>query len=63
MALTTTVWGRNGHALSLGEIVGLSWTFRTPWAKSQALTDAEDEEQQKLYQQNSHGKTVPSHSH
>jgi len=34
--LTTTVWGRNGHALSLGEVVGLSWTFRTPWARKQA---------------------------
>ena len=34
--LTTTVWGRNGHALSLGEVVGLSWSFRTPWARQQA---------------------------
>ena len=34
--MTTTVWGRNGHALSLGEVVGLSWTFRTPWARQQA---------------------------
>jgi hypothetical protein len=34
--LTTTVWGRNGHALSLSEVVGLSWTFRTPWARQQA---------------------------
>lgn len=34
--MTTTVWGRNGHALSLGEVAGLSWTFRTPWARHQA---------------------------
>ena len=61
--LTTTVWGRNGHALSLGEVVGLSWTFRTPWARPQALADLTDEERQKLYLQNSHGKAVPSHSH
>jgi hypothetical protein len=36
LALFTTVWGRNGHALSLGEVVGLSWSFRTPWARQQA---------------------------
>ena len=29
--MTTTVWGRNGHALSLGEVVGLSWSFLKPW--------------------------------
>jgi hypothetical protein len=63
VALTTTVWGRNGHALSLGEVVGLSWNFRTPWARPQALADATDEEQQELYKQNSHGKSAPSHSH
>ena len=35
--MTTTVWGRNGHALSLGEVLGLSWSFRTPWARQQAV--------------------------
>jgi hypothetical protein len=39
LALFTTVWGRNGHALNLGEVVGLSWTYRTPWAKPQAVAD------------------------
>jgi hypothetical protein len=34
--MTTTVWGCNGPALSLGEVVGLSWTFRMPWARQQA---------------------------
>jgi hypothetical protein len=40
--MTTTVWGRNGHALSLGEVVGLSWTFRTPWARQQAIYPIEE---------------------
>jgi hypothetical protein len=39
LALFTTVWGRNGHALELGEVIGLSWNFRTPWAKSQTVAD------------------------
>jgi hypothetical protein len=43
--LTTTVWGRNGHALSLGEVVGLSWTFRTPWARPQAAAIDPTEDQ------------------
>jgi hypothetical protein len=43
LALFTTVWGRNGHALELGEVVGLSWTFRTPWAKPQAAADSTEE--------------------
>ena len=43
LALFTTVWGRNGHALNLGEVVGLSWTFRTPWAKPQAAVDPTEE--------------------
>ena len=34
-ALTHTVWGQNGHALSLSEVFGLSWSFRTPWARRQ----------------------------
>jgi hypothetical protein len=43
LALFTTVWGRNGHALNLGEVVGLSWTYRTPWAKPQAVADPLEE--------------------
>jgi len=39
VVLTTTVWGRNGHALSLSEVVGVSWTFRTPWAQPKAAED------------------------
>ena len=39
VAVFTTVWGRNGHALELGEVVGLSWSFRAPWAKPQSLAD------------------------
>ena len=42
LALATTVWGRNGHALSLSEVVGLSWTFRTPWARPQAVDSTEE---------------------
>jgi len=43
--LTTTVWGRNGHALRLGEVIGLSWTFRTPWARQQATVVDPTEDQ------------------
>ena len=32
-SLLTTVWGQNGHALRTGFSVGMSWTFRTPWAR------------------------------
>src|SRR5262249_12287800 len=41
--LTTTVWGRNGHALSLGEVFGVSWTFRTPWTKPRLLVESPHE--------------------
>ena len=29
----TMPWGTNGHALKVGITAGLSWTFRTPWAR------------------------------
>jgi hypothetical protein len=32
-ALTTTVWGENGHAMRTGLSAGISWSFRTPWAR------------------------------
>ena len=32
-ALTTTVWGENGHAMRAGLSTGISWSFRTPWAR------------------------------
>jgi len=31
-ALTTSVWGENGHATRTGLTAGISWSFRTPWA-------------------------------
>jgi len=40
--LTTTAWGRNGHALSLGEVIGISWTFRTRWARQPAMESSEE---------------------
>ena len=40
LLLTTTVWGRNGHALSLGEVFGVSWTFRTRWAKPRLVVQS-----------------------
>ena len=33
-SLLTMPWGTNGHALKTGASLGLSWTFRTPWAHS-----------------------------
>jgi hypothetical protein len=32
-ALTTSVWGENGHAMRTGLSTGISWSFRTPWAR------------------------------
>ena len=32
-ALTTSVWGENGHAMRTGLGAGISWSFRTPWAR------------------------------
>jgi len=34
-SLLHTVWGRNGHALYTGVTVGVSWSFRMPWARPQ----------------------------
>jgi hypothetical protein len=32
-SLLTMPWGTNGHALKTGASLGISWTFRTPWAR------------------------------
>jgi hypothetical protein len=32
-ALTHSVWGENGHAMRTGLSAGISWSFRTPWAR------------------------------
>jgi hypothetical protein len=32
-ALTTSVWGESGHAMRTGLSLGISWSFRTPWAR------------------------------
>ena len=34
-SLLTMPWGTNGHALRTGASLGISWTFRTPWARPQ----------------------------
>ena len=34
-SLLTMPWGTNGHALKTGASFGISWTFRTPWARPQ----------------------------
>ena len=34
-SLLTMPWGTNGHALKTGVSLGISWTFRTPWARPQ----------------------------
>jgi hypothetical protein len=57
LILTTTVWGRNGHALNLGEVVGVSWTFRTPWAKPRVLVESTEESDP------SSSTKVPTHVH
>ena len=44
LALTTTTWGTGGHKDSLSETFGLSWSFRTPWARPEvAVKDANDD--------------------
>jgi len=55
--LTTTVWGKNGHAISVGEVVGISWSFRTPWAGAKAADDSPDQ-----HESNNPRKT-PTHVH
>ena len=32
-ALTHSLWGQNGHAMRTGLSTGVSWSFRTPWAR------------------------------
>jgi hypothetical protein len=34
-SVLTMPWGTNGHALRTGASLGISWTFRTPWARPQ----------------------------
>jgi hypothetical protein len=31
--LSTSLWGENGHAMRTGFSTGISWSFRTPWAR------------------------------
>ncbi len=44
-SLLTTVWGQNGHASRTGLSAGMSWNFRTPWARPpvEAAIDPETE--------------------
>jgi hypothetical protein len=43
-SLLTTVWGQNGHALRTGVSVGVSWGFRTPWARPHAQAVVEPQQ-------------------
>jgi len=42
-SLLTSVWGQNGHALRTGLSVGVSWGFRTPWARPRSQVAAESQ--------------------
>jgi hypothetical protein len=42
-SLLTTVWGQNGHALRTGVSFGVSWGFRTPWARTPVQTAMESQ--------------------
>ncbi len=42
-SLLTSVWGQNGHALRTGLSVGVSWGFRTPWARPRSQLAAESQ--------------------
>jgi hypothetical protein len=42
-SLLTSVWGQNGHALRTGFSAGMSWNFRTPWARPPAAAAMPDE--------------------
>lgn len=33
-ALTTSIWGENGHAMRTGLSTGITWSFRTRWARA-----------------------------
>ena len=39
-SLLTMPWGTNGHALKTGLAVGISWSFRTPWARPEMTMQA-----------------------
>jgi hypothetical protein len=41
-SLVTTAWGANGHALATGLTTGVSWSFRTPWARRVPLAERSD---------------------
>jgi len=43
-SLLTTVWGTNGHALNAGLAVGMSWSFRTPFARRPSEYQSQAEE-------------------
>ena len=47
-SLLTTVWGQNGHALRTGLSAGMSWNFRTPWARPPVETAASGPETEEL---------------
>ena len=47
-SLLTSVWGQNGHALRTGFSAGMSWTFRTPWARPQIESIANGQETEGL---------------
>jgi len=52
-SLLTMPWGTNGHALKIGATVGISWYFRTPWARPEMAlqtSPAQDSWQAKLTQ-------------
>ena len=39
-SLLTMPWGTNGHAVKTGLAVGVSWSFRTPWARPEMVMQA-----------------------
>jgi len=47
-SLLTTVWGQNGHALRTGLSAGMSWNFRTPWARPPVEAAASGPETEEL---------------
>jgi hypothetical protein len=47
-SLLTSVWGQNGHALQTGFSAGMSWTFRTPWARQPVEVAASGQETEGL---------------
>jgi hypothetical protein len=43
-SLLTSVWGQNGHALRTGVSFGMSWGFRTPWARPRVQAAVESQQ-------------------